>query len=220
MGEILKLIKYSERSDKDNIQLFRTSVHDRQKTMLMASLQSLQTAALTAKSGSSDEASLRKDEATMILTWIDRAKNIEPTGQVVIAQSNNKEDLLLENGDILNVPTKEGLVLVAGEVLFPNATAFNSKLSIQDYISNAGGYSQNADVTKLIIARADGSFSEIDNSSFFNGGNLFSSSDSKIKPGDHILVMPKIDVKSRQFFKEMTQIMYQLAVSAKIVLGI
>lgn len=205
MSDALKQIQYSERSDKNNIQLFRISVHDRQKQIIQTSLQNLQNAALTARSSTNDEASLRKDEASLILQWVDRAKSIEPTGQVVISQSNNKENLLLENGDVIRVPTKDGLVLVGGEVLFPNAVAYELSLSMNDYVSKAGGYTQNADSAKIIIARVDGSFDE-------NSG--------KINPGDQILVLPKIDVKSRQMFKEMTQIMYQIAVSAKVVFGL
>jgi hypothetical protein len=205
LGDVLNKIQYSERSDKENIQLFRLSVHDRQKQIIQTSLQNLQNVALNAKSSTNDEASLRKDEAGLILQWIDRAKSIEPTGQVVISQSTNKDGLLLENGDILRVPTKDGLVLVGGEVLFPNAVAFQSNLTKEDYIRKAGGFSQNADSSKIIIARVDGSFDE---------------NSEKINSGDQILVLPKIDVKSRQVFKEMTQIMYQIAVSAKVVFGL
>jgi hypothetical protein len=41
-----------------------------------------------------------------------------------------------------------------------------------------------------------------------------------MRAGDEVLVLPKIDVKSRQIWKDMTQIIYQLAVSAKVVLGL
>lgn len=214
LADLLKQIEYSERSDKDNIQLFRASVKERQKQLLKTSLKSLESAALTARSGTDEEAKLRKDEADLILQWIDRAKDIEPLGQVVIAQSETKEELLLENGDILNVPTKDGLVLVSGEVLFPNAIAYGSKLSLDDYVKKAGGYTQNADSARIVVARRDGSFAEAsgDRGFFQLTNNL-----PPIQAGDEILVLPKVDVKSRQFFKELTQIVYQIAVSARII---
>jgi protein involved in polysaccharide export with SLBB domain len=205
MGELLKQIQYSERSDKDNLQLYRLSVKERQRQMLQTSLQSLEAAALTARSGTSEEARLRKDEADLILQWVERAKKIEPRGQVLIAQAENRSDLLLENGDILRVPTKDGLVLVSGEVLFPNAIAFDKKLDLEDYIDRTGGYTQNADNARIIIAHRDGSFEQ-------ENGDL--------RAGDEVLVLPKVDVKSRQIWKEMTQIIYQIAVSAKVVLGL
>lgn len=217
IGELLQHIQYSARSDKDSLQLFRLSVKERQKLMLQTSLRSLETAALTARSGTSDEARLRKEEADLILQWVERAKKIEPSGQVVIAQAESHNDLLLENGDIIRVPTKDGLVLVSGEVLFPNAIAFDKTLSLDDYVRRAGGYTQNADAARLVVARRDGSFAEASGEKgFFSLRN----GDVAIRSGDEILVLPKIDVKSRQIWKDMTQIIYQIAVSAKVVLGL
>jgi hypothetical protein len=209
LGEVIKRIQFSERSDAGSLQLFRLSVKERQRQMLQASLRSLEAAALTARSGTTDEARLRKDEADLILQWVERARKIEPNGQVLIAQSAQRDELLLENGDILRVPSKDGLVLVSGEVLFPNTIAFDSGLDMDDYIRRAGGYTQSADVSKVVIAHRDGSFE--DTSGGFFGGN------TTIRAGDEILVLPRVDTKSRQFWKEMTQIIYQIAVSARIV---
>ncbi len=217
MGELLQKIQYSERSDRDNPQLFRRSVKERQKQMLRAALQSLETAALTARSGTSDEARLRKDEADLILQWVDRARKIEPSGQVVIAQADQRGDLLLEDGDVLRIPTRDGLVLVSGEVLFPNAIAFDSALTLDDYIRRAGGYTQNADSARIVVARRDGSFAEVsEEAGFFRTA----ATPVSVRAGDDVLVLPKIDVKSRQIWKDMTQIIYQIAVSAKVVLGL
>ena len=219
MAALLQQIQYSDRSDQDNLQLIRQSVKVRQKQMLQTSLKSLETAALTARSGTSDEASLRKEEAELILKWVDRAKSIEPSGQVVIAQTEARFQLLLENGDILRVPTKDGLVLVSGEVLFPNAVAFDNSLGLEDYLQRAGGYTQNADAARLVVARRDGSFVQANNEKgFFGWGN--NSASVSVRAGDEILVLPKIDVKSRQIWKDLTQIIYQVAVSAKVVLGL
>ncbi len=217
MGDLLKQIQYSDRSDKDNLQLFRLSVKDRQKEMLQTSLNSLEAAALTARSGTSDEAVLRKEEASLLLQWVDRAKKIEPSGQVVISDAKHRDDLLLENGDIIRVPTKDGLVLVSGEVLFPNAIAYDKTLSLDGYIRRAGGFTQNADSSRLVVAHRDGSFSEAnEKQGFFSHGH----DDVAVRAGDEILVLPKIDVKSRQIWKDMTQIIYQIAVSAKVVFGL
>jgi protein involved in polysaccharide export with SLBB domain len=217
MGDLLPQIQYSERSDKDNLQLFRLSVKDRQRLMLQSSLRSLEVAALTARSGTSDEARLRKDEADLLLQWVDRAKKVEPSGQVLIAESASRNSLLLENGDILRVPTRDGLVLVSGEVLFPNAVMFDKKLQLADYLNKAGGYTQNAESSRIVVAHRDGSFAEADsNASIFS----FGAPRVDIRAGDEILVLPKIDVKNRQIWKDMTQILYQVAISAKVVLGL
>src|SRR3546814_1415227 len=74
LGDLLSKISYSERSARTNLQLFRQSVKERQRALLEMSLRSLETAALTARSGTSDEARLRQQEADHILRWVDRAK--------------------------------------------------------------------------------------------------------------------------------------------------
>lgn len=217
LGELVKGIRFSERSDVESLQLFRRSVKERQKLMLQTSLKSLETAALTARSGTSDEARLRKDEADLILQWVDRAKQVEPSGQVFIASADQRDELLLENGDILRVPVKDNLVLVSGEVLFPNAIAYDTSFNVNSYIRHAGGYTQNADVSRIIIAHRDGSFDEATGKQqFFR----FSTGNGAIRPGDEILVLPKIDVKTRQIAKDLTQILFQIAISAKVILGL
>ncbi|MBU0688971.1 MAG: polysaccharide export protein [Gammaproteobacteria bacterium] len=205
LGELMKRIQLTEQSDESSIQLLRVSVRDRQSSLLETSLRSLESTVLTARSGTSDEARLRKDEADMILQWIDRAKKIVPSGQVQIAQAENRDTLLLENGDIIKIPVKDGLVLVSGEVLFPNAIAFDSELDLDDYVERAGGYTQNADNSRIILAHRDGSFQQ---------------DSGTVRAGDDILVLPKVDVKSRQIWKDMTQIIYQIAISAKVVFGL
>ncbi|MFS0754945.1 polysaccharide biosynthesis/export family protein [Noviherbaspirillum sp. 1P10PC] len=206
MGQLMQQIQFSERSDTQSVQLYRQSVRERQKTMLQASMKSLETTVLTARSGTSDEARLRREEADLILQWVERAKKVEPSGQVLIAQASSRDRLLLENGDVLKVPSRDGLVLVSGEVLFPNAIAYDITLSLDDYISRAGGYTQNADNSRVVVAHRDGSYSA-------NGAEA-------LRAGDEVLVLPRIDVKSRQIWKDMTQIIYQIAVSAKVVLGL
>src|SRR3546814_10435469 len=128
-----------------------------------------------------------------MLRWVDRAKKIEPSGHVVISQSDEIGDLLLENGDIIRVPVKDGLLLVSGEVLFPNAIAFDNNMSVGYYINRAGGFTNNANGARIIVKRQDGSFAcaEDDTPMF-----TFGSQESPIQQGDAILVLPKIERNS------------------------
>ncbi|MCS0630967.1 polysaccharide export protein [Telluria mixta] len=207
MGMLLSQIKPSAQSDMQNIQLFRHSVQERQKELLDTSLSNLQQAVLTARSGTAEEAQLRKEEAGLMLQWVERARKITPRGQVVISRAANLNDLVLENGDTLRIPAKGSLVLVSGEVLFPNAVAYDPKWGLEDYVRVTGGLTQHADSSRIIIAHPDGSFDD--------SNNL-----SALKAGDEIMVLPKVDVKSRQIWKEVTQVIYQIAISAKVALGL
>lgn len=208
LGDLLSKIQFSSRSAPENIQLFRQSVRQRQKDMLATSLKSLEAAALNARSGTSDEARLRAQEADLILKWIDRARRVDPVGQVVLGMGPARDDLVLENGDRLRVPHKDGLVLISGEVLFPNAVTFDRGGSVEGYVHQAGGYTQKGNARRIVVAHQNGSFDEVGDNS------------RAITAGDEILVLPKVDSKSRQLFKDLTQILYQIAVSARVVLAL
>ncbi|HNC82419.1 MAG TPA: polysaccharide biosynthesis/export family protein [Nitrospira sp.] len=215
LGEIMKKIEFSERSDDASLQLFRQSVKERQKIMLNTALKSLESSVLTARSSTNEESRLRTEEAALILQWVERARQIEPSGQVMIAQASEKDSLLLENGDVIRVPVRDGLVLVSGEVLFPNAIAHDRALELKDYIRRAGGYSQSADTSRVIVSHRDGGFEEAETGGFWNAGN-----DLKVRPGDEILVLPKIQTKNIEVTRGLTQILYQLAISAKVILDL
>jgi hypothetical protein len=207
MGTLIAQIRPSAQSDMQNIQLFRQSVQARQKELLNTSLSNLQQAVLTARSGTAEEAQLRKEEAGLMLQWVDRARNVTPRGQVVISRAVNRNDMALENGDVLFIPARSSLILVSGEVLFPNAVAYEPKWELDDYVRVTGGLTQHADTSRIIIAHPDGSFDD--------STNL-----SSLKAGDEIMVLPKVDVKSRQIWKEVTQVIYQIAISARVAFGL
>ena len=190
------------------IQLFRKSVADRQKELLEASLRSLESYALTARSATSEEASLRSREADQILEFIDRARTIQPRGQVVLADGSGAGagKTLLEDGDVIRVPEQSNLLLVNGEVVFPTALVYDNKARVSDYIDRAGGYRQDADAARLLVVHQDGSVSE--------GRN------AALRAGDEIMVMPKIETKRVELTRGITQILYQLAISAKVLLDL
>jgi protein involved in polysaccharide export with SLBB domain len=147
-----------------------------------------------------------------MLQWVERAQSIEPSGQVMIAEGDNINNLLLESGDIIKVPAIDNLVLVSGEVMFPNTIAIDAKKAVEDYISTAGGYTQNADTSRIIIAHMDGRFEDTEESSgWFDD-------DPVIRPGDEILVLPKVDEKYRQIFKEVFTMIYQMSLGARVLL--
>ena len=212
LGKLMQQIHYTERADRDSLQLFRSSVVSRQKDMLKASLKRLEAAVLTVRAGTSEESQLRKEEADLMLQWVERAKTIEPSGQVLLAGGDHLDDLLLENGDRINIPAIDNLILVSGEVMFPNTVAMAADKGIDDYIDTAGGYSQNADHSRIIIAHRDGSFEDTEShAGWFD-------EDTTIRPGDEIMVLPKVDPKYRQLFKEVSTMIYQMALGAKIIL--
>lgn len=219
LGELMRHVQYLPSADVQNIQLFRRSVSERQKQMLATALKSLETSVLTARSATNEESRLRKDEAELMLQWVERAKKVEPSGQVVIAQSETRNELLLENGDIVRIPKQDGLVLISGEVISPSAIAYDPGLGPEDYIRRAGGYTQSADTSRIIVAHRDGTFTEVGDDS---QRRWFAGEEGKIqvRPGDEILVLPKVQTKSIEVTRGISQILYQIAIAAKVVLGL
>ncbi|MBN9204233.1 polysaccharide biosynthesis/export family protein [Methylibium petroleiphilum] len=203
LRDALARIKPAPQSRMESVQLYRRSVALRQKELIEASLRSLETYALTARSATSEEAALRSRESQQILEFIDRARQVQPRGQVVLAQGTDTGNTLMEDGDILNIPAQSNLILVNGEVMFPSALVFDARAKTDDYVSRSGGYTQGADKSKLLVVRQDGSVAE---------GNRVA-----LVPGDEIMVLPKIETKSVELTRGITQIIYQIAIAAKVL---
>ena len=206
MADVLAKVRSNSMSQTDSIQLFRKSVAERQKAMLDLSLQKLQEAALSARSSTKEEAELRAREAELIERFVVKASKIEPRGQVVLDEKN-LQTTLLEDGDRIVVPEKTSVVMVHGEVLFPNAVSWRQGYRVGDYIELVGGYSQGADHSRLILMKQ-------------NGKAQSASSRNQVSAGDEVMVLPKIESKSIEITRGITQILYQIAVAAKVILDI
>jgi len=206
LKDLMARLRPSPTANLSGLQLFRKSVMARQKVTLEISLRKLEAAALTARSKVAEEASLRQVESNMMLNFIERARQVTPLGQVVLTGKEQADNMAMEDGDILNIPERTSLVLVSGEVLFPNALMFNPKAgSLEEYVTVAGGYTQNADTSRLLVMRVDGSVAA--------PGDLPG-------PGDEIMVLPKVDSKNVEVARGLTQIIYQIAVAAKVAFGL
>jgi protein involved in polysaccharide export with SLBB domain len=211
LDSVIKKIKLTKLSNSKGIQLYRKSVADRQKDMLQASLTALEQSVLTARSSTKEEAQLRKAEAEIMLQWITKARLVEPKGQVILSKGYEADKIILQQGDRIVVPSNKNLVMIHGEVLFPTAIAFNSELTIDDFIAKAGGTNRGSSDFNIVIMRPNGEFinanSDLDEEEY-------------VKPGDEIFVLAEPDSKSLQLTKDLTQIMYQIAVSAAVVIAL
>ncbi|MCS7231516.1 MAG: polysaccharide biosynthesis/export family protein [Elusimicrobiota bacterium] len=194
----------NEKSNLSAVQLFRKSVAQRQKEAILQSLRQLQTYAFTGRAETKEEVELRAKEAELISRFIETAKNVEPKGQVILESINEAQEMLLEDGDVIYVPEKTSVVMVHGEVRFPNAVLFKPGAQLSYYISQAGDFTQRASKQDILIVRQNGKF-EI-------------SEKVDIKPGDEIFVLPKIEAKRLEIVRGITQILYQIAVSARVLL--
>ncbi|MFC3121961.1 polysaccharide biosynthesis/export family protein [Agaribacter flavus] len=202
-----------EQANLQSIYVVRESVKQQQKELLDASLSRLERNVYTAPASSDGEARLRAQEAQLVSQFIERARQIEPTGKVVVSIDGKAANILLEQGDTIVIPPKSDLINISGEVVFPQAIVFNEGASIKDYINWAGGYSDRANQDTIVILHTNGASSivSLSNTNWFSG-----QSDYKLAPGDQILVLPKVDEKLMQSVKDITQIIFQIAVAANV----
>jgi hypothetical protein len=219
LQDALDQLQPGPRSNIQAIGLYRRAIAARQRTMLQESLDNLERKILTARSSTAEETQIRANEAEMLLKFIERARDTKPKGQVILTNPEANSNVDLEDGDTIHIPKLSNLVLVHGEVLYPNAQVHNTTTTLKNYIESAGGFTANADPKQVLIVHPDGS---IENSSSGNSPLRFKSSrpNSALAAGDEILVLPKADVKSLQIAKDLTEILYHIAVSTKVVLDL
>lgn len=211
LKELFEQIKPSELSNVEAFQLYRKSVAEQQKKLLESQLKDLEAKTLTTGSMSNEEALIRKQEAQLVLNFIERARQVELKGQVVINKATDLEDIILEDQDEIYIPKKNHMVIVQGEVMLPGAQSYVADMSFDEYINSCGGYSFRADESNVLIIKQNGRVLSYDSSSWF--GETY-----QVVPGDSILVLGKVESKYLQVVKDITQILYQIAVGAAVVI--
>jgi protein involved in polysaccharide export with SLBB domain len=195
------------------IYIKRESVVQQQKMLIDESLNRLERSIFTAPASSDGEARIRAQEAEMVSQFVARARRIEPLGKVILSENGKVANIRLEQGDEIVIPAQTDLIQVSGEVLMPQAIVYNSNATIRDYVAWAGGFSERANDERIAVVRANGLTIFIDSQSSW----LTDDKKHSLQAGDQILVLPKIDTKLLQAVKDITQVVYQIAIAANVV---
>jgi protein involved in polysaccharide export with SLBB domain len=87
-------------------------------------------------------------------------------------------DIVLREGDHIDVPEYNGTVKIAGDVQFPNTITFTQGKGYKWYVNNAGGFSQTAKKSKTFVIYPNGMMAKC-------------KSGTKIEPGSEIVVPSK-----------------------------
>lgn len=193
-------------SDYANVSLRRLSVAERQRQSLEDSLRRLETTYLGASSSTAEESAIRVREAELISAFVARVREIKPNGRMVLSEKGQLQDLRLQDGDIITLPPRTDAILVSGEVYIPQSSVYIPGKSVEDYIDAAGGYSQHADEDHILVVRPN--------------GEVRKAADVELQPGDEILVLPAVTTKNLQLATSITQILYQVAIAAKVAVDL
>ena len=105
-----------------------------------------------------------------------------------IKNPGSDADIVLREGDKLIIPELVNTVKINGAVMMPNTVAYNKKMSVKDYISQAGGYSNGARKTKAFIIYMNGQVAEVKRSN-----------KSVVEPGCEIIVPVKDKTKAEKW---------------------
>lgn len=74
-----------------------------------------------------------------------------------LAQPGSEYDLVLREGDLLEIPERSNIVKISGEVMYPVSMAYEKSKNLHYYVSHAGGYSNNASKSKVYGIHTNGS---------------------------------------------------------------
>jgi len=195
-----------EETAYESLSVRRESVAERQKKALDDSLRRLETTYLGASSSTVEESAIRAREAELISQFVREARQVEPNGRLVVAHESKLVDIRLQDGDIITLPQRTDSILVSGEVYIPQSLVYVPNRTVSDYIQAAGGFSQHADDDHILIARQN--------------GEVRDAGDVPLRPGDQILVLPKVETKSLQIASTITQILYQIAVATRVAIDL
>ena len=207
LGEFLDAISTpANMTAVESVSIKRESVAQQQGEALKESLRRLETTYLGASSSTPEEAEIRVREAELIQKFVERARVLEPSGRLVVASDQGIRDIRLQDGDVVTLPEVTDSILISGEVTVPQASVFRPGSRVDDYIDGAGGLTQRADDDNILVVRQSGEVRNAD--------------DVVLRPGDEILVMPKVPTKNIQLATSISQILYQIAVATKVAIDL
>jgi protein involved in polysaccharide export with SLBB domain len=192
-------------SDLSGVYVKRKSVVEQQRRAIADALRRLENSVLTATSATQESSAIRVQEAQLIQNFATRVNALEPDGVVVVTRSGVTSDIMLEDGDEIVIPQRSDIVQVAGEVMIPKAIVHSGDMSVKQYVENAGGFTDRADDDAILVVHPNGEVLLADN--------------TNIRPGDLLLVMPRYDSKNFTIFKDIVQMVYQVAIATKVVLS-
>ncbi|MDJ0625998.1 MAG: polysaccharide biosynthesis/export family protein [Candidatus Caenarcaniphilales bacterium] len=201
--DLMPLLSIDERSEVESMQIFRESLAKEQKKALNQSLDALERKLASYASVTASQAQLQNQELSRISGFIEKARNVQPEGRIILAKSRNSQETYLEDKDVVFIPPKTNLVTITGQVYFPNTTV-NKRQSIKGYaIGVGGGFVENADKKKAVVIHQDGRAEQVKTSYV-------------PKNGDQLMIVPKVRLKWFPLVKDITDIIFKSALTARV----
>lgn len=204
----------------DGTAFTRVDLQERERKQLRTLATRMQTDLAQLSIMTSQEAGIRDASQTLAVgqSLLAALRDTQPVGRLVIdlnramrAPPGSEGDIVLKDGDRLLVPRITQEVTVIGEVQSATSHLYRQDLSRDDYIGMSGGLTPRADSAHIYVVKADGSVVTRSGDSWFSSGG-------KVKAGDTIVAPLDTErMRPLPFWTAVTQILYQLAISAAAV---
>jgi len=128
-------------------------------------------------------------EDTIIIEFLkEKEEYIGIDLEKILNNPHSEYDLLVQDGDMIEIPKELQTVRLSGALLYPITVRYDKKYSVRDYISMAGGYNDVAIPRKTYVIYANGS---VKKTSSFLGIKSY----PEIEPGAEIIVPSKARTK-------------------------
>jgi protein involved in polysaccharide export with SLBB domain len=91
-----------------------------------------------------------------------KENEIVPTGNLdvnldlALRRPNSKEDVVLQDGDIITVPERPTTVAISGAVVLPSAIVWVPGKPLEYYLERSGGLTNDASISEILVIRASG----------------------------------------------------------------
>lgn len=120
--------------------------------------------------------------------------------EAALANPGGDADVILREGDVLNIPSLNNVVRIHGAVRFPTAVNYNKKMNGRAYIEEAGGFAKDALRSKGYVVDMSGRAKR------FRSG-------MKIEPGSEIYIPAKEKKEVKEFNPQVLLAVAQSAAS-------
>ncbi|MBN1809527.1 MAG: SLBB domain-containing protein [Planctomycetes bacterium] len=175
-------------------------------------------------------------EIAYLRSLVSKLKAVKATGRVTIDLEAALDDaasdsnIVLEPGDLLEVPIRPSTVTVVGAVHNQTGVIHSRDMNVRKALESIGGMTENADTSHLYVLMADGTV--VSQNVLRGGGYMWNREKHRwqprtimevpLLPGDTVVVPTKLErrVYPMTLAKDISQILYNIALSTGVLVTV
>ncbi len=127
------------------------------------------------------EGLIARDSVDELNLGVTRKESVGIQFEKALEDPASKFNLILQDGDVLSIPKQLQTVRVRGQVLYPTRVSYDNASNFKNYVSLAGGFSDDARIKRSYIVYANGRAERTKQFLFFR-------SFPKVEPGSDIFI--------------------------------